>query len=77
MKDNEMVGTFHMSERYLILAGIPEGKLGRPRRRQKTIIKMTADSSDVRQGPMVGSYEHSNGPIGFIRDEEFDRLNEF
>jgi hypothetical protein len=36
------------------------------------------DSSDSGQGPIVGSYEHTNEPSGFIQGGEFlDEMNDY
>jgi len=63
-----------------ILVGKPEGKrpLGKPRPRWEDNIRMDLqkigcgmDSSGSGQGPVVGSCEHSNEPLGSIKGREY------
>jgi hypothetical protein len=39
---------------------------------------MWTDSSDTQQGPVVGSCEHGNEPLSFIKGGEFiDQLSDY
>jgi hypothetical protein len=75
-----------MRKAYKIFAENPEWKrdLGRPRHRLPSNIKMdikeTRDGMDSfrsGQGPVVGSCEHSNEPLGSTNDRDLlDQLSD-
>jgi len=59
---------------YKILFGKPKGKRphGRPTHRWRNMVGGSGlDASDSGQGPVAGSYEHSNEPFDSVKGGEY------